>query len=121
MASHARLVNCKLRPAKTDSDTLGFAGSACALGNEGSLDWLQNNFGAFAAKARYEDFTRLMANFNGVSPSFILFAKVGFCHPHSWAVAYAGSRPLEKYGTTCGGKYYSTGMRVNLPLNYLIQ
>ncbi|KAG6927455.1 hypothetical protein G0U57_009826, partial [Chelydra serpentina] len=40
-------------------------GSACALGNEVSLDWLQNNFGAFAANARYEDFTTLMANFNG--------------------------------------------------------
>ncbi|XP_075755932.1 uncharacterized protein LOC102455891 isoform X2 [Pelodiscus sinensis] len=40
-------------------------GSACASGSEGSLDWLQNNFGAFAENARYEDFTKLMASFNG--------------------------------------------------------
>ncbi|XP_039348949.1 uncharacterized protein LOC120373936 isoform X2 [Mauremys reevesii] len=44
-------------------------GSACALGNEVSLDWLRNNFGAFAANARYEDFTKLMANFNGFDVS----------------------------------------------------
>ncbi|EMP36896.1 Cytosolic Fe-S cluster assembly factor NARFL [Chelonia mydas] len=44
-------------------------GSACALGNEESLDWLRNNFGAFTANARYEDFTKLMANFNGFDVS----------------------------------------------------
>ncbi|KAM6245086.1 uncharacterized protein M6G45_011218 [Spheniscus humboldti] len=40
-------------------------GSACALGQETSLDWLQKNLGAFAANARYEDFTRLMTGFSG--------------------------------------------------------
>ncbi|KAK2543689.1 hypothetical protein Q9966_002553 [Columba livia] len=42
-------------------------GSACALGQETSLEWLQKNLGAFAANARYEDFTRLMTHFSGFS------------------------------------------------------
>ncbi|KAM6077808.1 uncharacterized protein LJ206_008263 [Theristicus caerulescens] len=42
-------------------------GSACAFGQETSLDWLQKNLGAFAANASYEDFTRLMTDFSGFS------------------------------------------------------
>lgn len=58
------------KPRGKASDALLFscaAGSACALGQETSLDWLQKNLGAFAANARYEDFTRLMTDFSGVS------------------------------------------------------
>lgn len=58
------------KPQGKASDALLFscaAGSACALGQETSLDWLQKNLGAFASNAHYEDFTRLMTDFSGVS------------------------------------------------------
>ncbi|XP_054848721.1 uncharacterized protein LOC129338473 [Eublepharis macularius] len=40
-------------------------GSACASKTRGTESWLQDNLGAFAAKAPYDDFAKLIADFNG--------------------------------------------------------
>ncbi|XP_048351591.1 uncharacterized protein LOC125432198 [Sphaerodactylus townsendi] len=40
-------------------------GSACASKTRGMEAWLQDNLGAFAANAPYEDFTKLITDFSG--------------------------------------------------------